>query len=373
MNREPTLYQKRPGGNYYVRAQRNSREINQSLKTKNQSVAMQRAKALVAAAEAGDFDSVMRTRTRKGVATLGELEDAYRTAAQIRGLKHRTIQENVRSLQRLVKGSGAWKTTSSNVLDRKRVKKFVERGVPSGQDPAAVLRWRRSTRTVLRKARSLFAGWALEAYEDEDLLLPDLTSFLKAEGVSAKGTAKRYRRPPDEVVDRTLAAAAQLEKNEPKLFTVFLLVYPMAMRADEAAHARKDWLQCNGGRWEMEIPVNAAYMPKGARPRAVPCHPKVAAQLQAAADAAGGDFFLQGESRTARINLVQREFAKWMRKTGWERQKCAHELRALMGCRWFTEQGAEIAQKLLGHASVATTCAFYAEYSRDIDALPPDW
>jgi len=74
-------------------------------------------------------------------------------------------------------------------------------------------------------------------------------------------------------------------------------------------------------------------------------------------------FVLPGESAHARQALVQRQFAGWMRRIGWDRReypKAAHELRKLCGSRWFTELGPAVAQEWLGHKSVATTCAHYA-------------
>jgi integrase len=57
---------------------------------------------------------------------------------------------------------------------------------------------------------------------------------------------------------------------------------------------------------------------------------------------------------------------------GWDRNeypKAAHELRKLMGSRWYTELGAEVAQEWLGHESVATTCSFYTALRRQPRAL----
>jgi integrase len=52
-----------------------------------------------------------------------------------------------------------------------------------------------------------------------------------------------------------------------------------------------------------------------------------------------------------------------MRGIGWEREqyaKAAHELRKLYGSRVYSKLGAAAAQEYLGHASMTTTCKYYA-------------
>lgn len=87
-------------------------------------------------------------------------------------------------------------------------------------------------------------------------------------------------------------------------------------------------------------------------------------------------FIVPGASPRVRENLVKRDFATWMRGIGWDvaqHPKAAHELRKLMGSRWFTELGAEVAQAWLGHKDISTTCRFCAALTRQPEPLPMDF
>jgi integrase len=367
------VFQRKPGGNYYVRTEVRGEKVFQSLKTTRKAVAMDRAKAIVGKMREGQFAAVKAVRSKSEAPTFGELVEAYRAAALSRGLKPKFIPGNIACLRRVVGMEEAAFKTARLHLDEKTLADYVDRSRPAEHTPEGLLRWRRSARATIRKARTLFAAWALQEYRRKGFALPDLKAFLKAELVPGKGVAKKYTRPPQEQVDAVKAGARVLREEGSPLYTVFLLTYSLALRAEEAAFARREWLRNGPEGWELTVPVDELYMPKGMRERGIPVHPDVAADLVAAADAVGSGYFLPGDVSGARYNLVQREFSAWMRGLGWTRPRCAHELRALQGCRWFTEQGPAVAQKLLGHASVATTCAHYAEYSQAVTALTPDW
>jgi integrase len=64
-----------------------------------------------------------------------------------------------------------------------------------------------------------------------------------------------------------------------------------------------------------------------------------------------------------------------MRSIGWDRKhypKAAHELRRAMGARWWTEQSPQVAQALLGHQQMSTTCQYYATLDRQPPPLARD-
>jgi hypothetical protein len=62
-----------------------------------------------------------------------------------------------------------------------------------------------------------------------------------------------------------------------------------------------------------------------------------------------------------------------MRSLGWDRSrwpKAAHELRKLYGSRIFSQLGQAHAQNYLGHASIETTCRYYAVLEAPMLFLP---
>jgi len=368
-----SITKRTPNGSYYFRKTIHGREIYQSLHTKRLDLARARAKGIEEKARAGQFDAVAAVRTRNGSPTAEKVVEVYQQVAAARGLKTATINANVAKFRAVVGVEGEWKHVRLHELDRRTIKAYVDSKQPKSPTPQQLARWKRTIKSTLTQARSLFAAWVMEHYQDRGLNIPDLSEFLRAEGVSAKGAAKRYIRPSPEMERRILEGAARLEDKRPDLYTVFLLVHPIALRADEAANARAEWLTRLDSEWTFRVPVDDAYSPKGARDRLIPVHPDVAEDLREASLRSGTGYFLPGAHPTARYDLVGREFASWMRGLGWDRLKCAHELRALQGCRWYTEQGAEIAQLLLGHRSMQTTCQFYANYTRRPEPLAPNW
>lgn len=369
-----TIFRRPPEtGNYYFRKEIHGVQIFQSLHTKSKTVARDRAKGIEAKARAKQFDAVAAVRTRNGSPTCEEIVKIYKVVAKARGNKHDTIRNNCAKFRAVVGVEGDWKQVRLHQLDRKTVKKYVDSKVPIDPTPEALGRWKRTIKSTLRQARSIFSDWALEEYEDRGHHIPDISGFMKSEGVSSKGVAKIYVRPHPDMEKMILDACAGLERSNFDLYTVFLLVYSLGLRAGEAAHAKVDWLHTRNGQWNMRIPVNALYSPKGARDRFLPVHPDVVLPLLKSAGRNRTGYFLAGDYPTTRYNLVTDDFSTWMHKLGWPRLKCAHELRALMGCRWYTEQGAEIAQLLLGHTSMQTTCQFYANYTRRPDPLAPNW
>lgn len=368
------LFQRKPGGNWYVRETIRGKEIFQSLRTSDKSIARDRAKAIVGAAEADQFDLVKSARSKSEFATLGEIKREYLEGAARRGLKGAGPRDNVNALKRLTGlNMKDFEALRVNELNGRTIHEYVKREAFDNPTPEELLSWRRTRKRNVAKARNVFAKWALHHYKMEGLKLPDLHEFMTAEAVSGKGVAKKYTRPPQAEIDRILKAGRALESENPNLYTVFLLVYPLALRAAEASNATPDWLTETDRGWVLQVPVDGLFMPKGARPREIPVHPDVAMDLLEAGERSETGYLVAGESADARWKFVTKEFKAWMVSHGWTRRKGAHELRALQGCRWFTEQGAEVAQQLLGHASIATTCASYAEYSRKIEPLQPDW
>ena len=353
-------------GVWYFRARVDGKVIYRSLKTGDKKLAMPRARQLLIEAEAKHWDILDAVKTKKDYATLDEVLKLYKATGFTRGVREKTLLNNISSLGRIVTvGAQADMMTSSvQILDANLVRNYVRAMITSANQEQKD-RQGRNVASLLRQARSVFAPWAMEQYQQANLKLPDMSGFRTAGRIKVQ--QKKYHLPPQRLIDDTLKAGRELKEKNPALCAVFVLCYDVALRAGEAVAAKWDWIRTTDGKHCIEIRRDTDFQPKGAD-RSVPISQDVFDLLQALRGAS--EYILPGKHMTARHNLVGREFAAWMREIGWgEYQKAAHELRKLMGSRWYTERGAEVAQKWLGHESVATTCTYYADLTKQPEPL----
>jgi len=371
-NTSNPLHLKKRGDVYYLRATVNGKEICRSLSTGEKRQAAARARAMLAEIRAERFEVLDQVKQRKAFATIGQVCDRFKDAAEARGVRARSVSGYIYSMTSVVRhGSNVQnvRDASTEILTGDLVRSYREamlEGVT--RDTQEEARARRTIRSTVTQARALFSRWARESYEDFNL--PDLRPFLEAATVR---TGKlKYRLPPQDLVNRTLKAGAELRQTDPDLYAVFLLLYGLGMRRGEATACRWDWFRQNGDYNHIDIIERDGFRPKSMG-RSFPVDPQVWAHLQELRRD-GDEYVLPGGNKTARHNLVSRRFAAWMRELGWDRDrfpKAGHELRKLIGSRWFTELGAEVAQAWLGHTSITTTCDFYADLTRQPKPLSP--
>jgi integrase len=227
-----------------------------------------------------------------------------------------------------------------------------------------------------RKERSVYSQWnqaksvlqsrAMDHYRRKlKLVLPrsldDLRDFRLP-----RPPAWRYVLPPAGLIDATERAGALLEGD---LRMVYRLAMNAGLRAREMACMTRDWLEENQpGQWVIAIVTRPDYRPKGSE-RRVPIPESLAADILSRRPGP----VLNGKTRTDREALIRYTFAAWMRSVGWDRTtypKAAHELRKLYGSRVFSKLGQAYAQNYLGHASVDTTCRYYAALDAPMLVLP---
>jgi integrase len=361
-------------GVYYIRATVRGCRIYQSLDTGDQAVAKARARIILDHAQGQRWEDVEALKSRRPMATIGDvcavyLDLAARHRAETGKPRASTAAGYVAQLQKLVAfvHDGKAKDHPVSVLTRALLKDYTQRFVESyPEDAAARERARRTAAGTIRNARAVFARWALRDMEDR-LELPNLSEFLKCETVRAQ--KNKYRFPPRDLVDATLAGARALEADSPALFGVFLLCYYLGMRAKEAAGATWGWIREDGDKRLMQIMRRADFEPKS-RDRAVPMGRQVYERL-VALRRDGDEFMLPGGSPRARRDLVTRQFAAWMRSIGWTRAeypKAAHELRKLIGSEWYTRYGVEVAADWLGD-TLQVTWDYYADLKRHPDPV----
>ena len=296
--------------------------------------------------------------------TFEDLHAAYRSYYELHGIGSGPEQWN--SLVRVL-----WPTVgqvdvsplSLDLLRRETVRTYQTDVVSRAQSDEAKVRARRTANSTMNKARAVFTTRALEHYEHK-LVLPDLTGFLKVPAVLADTV--QYVRRPVELVERTIRLGRELRETDRDLYQCFLCSYDLGLRANESANLRWAWLGKDAEGWAVQVAITPDWEgPKGSQ-GTVSISEEVAKQLMEHRQP-GNDYVLPPDTYTGRYNLVTRKFASWMRSIGWDPdvyQGAAHELRKLMGSRWYTVQGPAVASANLRHSSVATTCKYYAVLDR---------
>jgi integrase len=360
--------------------------VCQSLNTTDLELAKARRTQLAKKAGAEKWADVDALKSRRTVALLRDVFMAYTAAATGRDLEADTAAHNLNALRNIIRQvHGAAfdsATTTAAILTPELLDAYQTKAMAgAGADYLARERTKRTVRSTIIQARSVFARWTSGVYKH--LNLPDLAGFRNFHPNRAETNV--YRLPPQVLIERTIAGARRLRTasrdSQRARYAAFLCCYDLALRAGEAVALRKDWFEVLpvkdpvtgqiAMRRFLKIIRRADFKPKWNKERTLPVSEEVWTHLQEILRSED-PYVLPGGAFTTRDNLVKRQFARWLRKIGWsarEYPKAAHELRKLMGSRWFTELGAEVAQEWLGHRNVATTCSFYATLRSQPKAL----
>jgi integrase len=308
-------------------------------------------------------------RAIRSPSTVGDLVQSYLDYARRAGTPAAYVaRRNAQRLCRIVSlGLGVDARTVSRItlesaITKEVVKTWAEKTLGADPDESA----RRSVRSMLRQARSMFARPVIAADAYGAVCLPDYTGFLAF--VPCADPVVRYRLPDEDFVERFMAAAHGLREERSELYSAFLLVYYTAARPGDAVAARWSWFvheDLGGGirRWVIQYTPrpDEAYRPKTAG--IVPLPARVVDDLMAMRRP-DDPFILPGGSPTARRNLVCRDLAAWMRERGWKTPKAAYELRKLRGSYWRFRYGLDRCHAWMRHSSYATTLRYYADLPR---------
>lgn len=355
---------------WYVNAIVNGRRICRSTFETDKSRAIHVRNRLLAAARAERWGALEQTKAGGGKPNLSLLRDlinTFRAAAAVHGLRDRTVDHYVWSLCRILAvqedSSAPCSALTSDAVNA-WIHKFLLDNLNSD-------RARRSAKSILRQAKSVFARWTRDKYSA--LVLPDLRGFLEAGAMRVDEQPYDVPLKHPELCASTPTEGRKLRETNRRLYVAFVLCYDVGMRASEAAAARWTWIQPHDGvpsMWIIQRPEEG-FRPKG-RARAVALDDATLRDLQ---ELRSGDdpFILPGGNPSAREDVIKRKLATWMRSIGWRADlfpKAAHELRKLRGSYWFQNYGPAVAQLWLGHQSLNTTCKYYATFLKQPKPLP---
>jgi hypothetical protein len=314
--------------------------------------------------------------TARGMALLGQLEDAYREGiGREKLLRPRTVLDAVSRLYLLVKeGLGERKMEArglpATVLTASLVEQFQQRRLVGCENPG---RTRRTIDQTVTVARSMFTHQALTVYRKAGLVLPDLTGFMGVAPLGNWNSAAYVPIPP--LTIKAMAEAARVWRGEdPSAYLAFLLMFRCGMRNSEVFYARRSWVERIGGAYYMAVIKRAGWPgPKNRRDRRIPLPEDVRLEIEALA---GEDWLLHGHP-TDRLRACNERVCDFVRKylpsyreSDDGRVKAAYELRKHYGAVVASTQGLDRAAEYLGDR-MATVEKHYHAWLRTLTARAP--
>lgn len=210
-------------------------------------------------------------------------------------------------------------------------------------------------------AKSLFCPKTAQVFAAENILLPNLSSFVNYR--VERGTAVRFKAPKDKsLAARTEAAARDLKVADPEAFKMYLLARNAGLRKSEIVNARVSWL----GDHEVNIQSTHSYLTKNGQDREMLLTPEIYAELLELTKERSVDEHILIGTQSDRVIHTPARLNKWLTELGWTREltgssKKLHALRANYISSMAKRHGILVAQHLAGHADYSTTDRYYAD------------
>ena len=355
-----------PGASWYLEYQTRGRRFRQSLETPVKSLAVEKAKLVLAAAEAGNLElarAAIGGRAPRATSTVADV--VAWSERTILGCSEATRERYVNCLRLVLRGTvgeGYATRTLAEVLTPATVRAWTRASqakAAAQPDQESSNRVLRSANSILRQAIALFAPRYCGHMRDAGLVLPSLDEFRAEVSMQRfRDVRKREWRPPtEEVIARTIEAWRASATKDRNLYLAVWLMLSCGLRIGEVAQARWGWVQ------PALLLGSARVKNRTGQIRLTPLEPywsEGRATTAAWADSAPAaeDLILTGTD-TERREAVFRRISAMLRGCGWESQKTNHALRALCGCWATRERGIYGAQQLLRHSSVLITETAY--------------
>jgi integrase len=216
----------------------------------------------------------------------------------------------------------------------------------------------------LKNIQSVFSGPAMNAYRSLNLP-PNIMEFARALPLPAR----RQEEPEhlkDEFVMQLVEGSDALLKRDPGTWAAFQLMLWAGLRNNEAAHARKNWLQRTLNGYSLSLKATGDFIPKG-NSREVIIPTEVAKQLlqlpqpPRAAGLPPDDHIVPAKTETDRKEACYYRINEWLREQGVGKEvgKVAYRLRKYFLKKVAVQQHPLMAQAAAGHSSFETTESHY--------------
>ncbi|MBT7924376.1 MAG: hypothetical protein HN627_08950, partial [Opitutae bacterium] len=243
------------GDTFILRVKVKGKQIWRTLSSKNLRDATAEAKRLRKTIIDGGEEAVKSTAKRNQWPKLSHLVETYMREGKARMLRGDrisldTLNKNIRCLEQIAGGS---LEVSSSELTKENLIEFSRNWLSGYESDEVKLNRRRNSVIALhRRARSLFADWAMNAYQEAGIILPScVLEWKKVKPATAP--SGKYRVPLDHpnLVATTLKEGVQLSG---KLGLAWILCFEMALRTGEAKSARLDWFNPAGnGHYRVDV------------------------------------------------------------------------------------------------------------------------
>lgn len=325
-------------------------------------MAKAKARLLVTDLEQDRWDRLYQLRTRRELATLGEVIARYEQATDLQ-LTPRSQRENVNSLRRVIRratGHDNCDALSISTLDAALARKYLRLTLEAAgpgeldRDTAAV-----TANSTLTQARSVFSKRARRKGIYDGLNLGStLTEFLEADKLTTL-PRDNYLPPDPALIGKLWTEAEALRATDPEVWLAFYIASMTGLRRGEIIAGRWRWLTDS----TVTTPVENDFVPKSGRARTLPVVPDVRREALAVASAAGFDTSPDAHWLPGTVGHKEAAFArlgKWMKSLGWTRKRKSHELRAMFGTVLCQQSGPYAAQLALGHQDLKTTTRYAA-------------
>ena len=359
---------------------RGQRFPNYSLETNLAAVAVERAKAKIAAWRNGDVVKQDALRVKRVSARLVECVEIYEAHARSSGrpapATARRVVNCLKWCCRLALPGRAWETILTSDLDKgwlrayeaAVVKHYLEKSpdistasmlvkcratdLTDQERKQALAKAATSGSSMLNQARSVFRAAMLEVYEEAGLKLPaTIHEWRKGRREALQGKAADYMRPSDELIARTFATMEGLRETDPVAWRAWWLCVGTGLRGrSEATAAEWSWWQVvDGVPW-----LVTDFVGKGGEQITVPVLAQAAERL---GPERGEGLILAGDAG------VFERLSGAMRALGWETEKTIHEVRKFVGSKIAEQEGVLAAAQFLRHKDGgATLMKHYARY-----------
>jgi len=356
--RKFTLFRLKPGGDYFIKIQKNGVRKQRSLKSPFLVEARKTAKSLVDQVLLGDSDW---SPPAPPTTNLHKIFQKYRAVASKHGLAERTVEQNISEFRKVIGRQSNLKTYKLTELTGKTIRDFFDREMQKINVSNEVVRQQklRSIRSTLRQARSIFKTDWVKRYEDAGFTIPNLTEFIKEKVAKPQDTA--HTQVEDGVFESIEAAAKQLKQTDPELYICHLLA-KSTLRRGEIQRAEWKWvIQLNG---QPTFRLNANQ--KGKRPTDIPIDVEIYSELV--------DWQNQGKDLQyilpangwykERCGYTCKEYDKWLRECGLSTGHTFHEVRARSLHNIRESYGMEVAQRIGRHTDPITTERHYTGFKK---------